>query len=261
MDGQRWEKRVHRAAPSNFPEEKKSKMVPLPECIIAPEATPSCWHNGMDQGHGHTHTALAPPTEPHPRGRHVFCHDCRGHHVCCHCPKGRHICCHGPRRHHTCCHFLRECHICCPCPKECHVCCHSLRGLAQHARCAVTVCTAHARESRHPLPCASVHQGCRQSQSPQVFPKMFLCGKRHTNGTHKCSSPILCVAFLPNPRGVNFLFGRIPSGVGIMTVPVFEMMSRKTSLGIVISGGQLVPQQNQKTCVIRKVRRTPSGMS
>lgn len=144
MDGQWRENRVHWAALSNFLEEETEQNGAAPTAHHCPWNHAPWWHNRMEQQHGHTHIAGTPPTEPRPR------------------PCVRHVCCHGPR--------------------GCHICCHGPTGTAWHAHSTVTVCTGHAESCGIPLPCASVQHGCRQSQRPQVFPKRFLCGKRHVLG-------------------------------------------------------------------------------
>lgn len=79
-----------------------------------------------------------------------------------------------------------------------------------------------------PLPSASATAGLQAKAEASDFSKKISGWKKMTcPGTHKLRSSILCVAFPPNPRGMNFLFGRMLSDTGITTVPVFEMMSRE----------------------------------
>lgn len=142
MDGQWWESRFHRAAPSNFPEEETAN------CHRPQSASPwnhaPWWHNSLEQRHGHAHTSCSPT------------HRAQAH------PSGHHVCCSGPRR--------------------CCVGGHGLRGRLGMPALMWESAQDTPESSGIPLPCASVQHGCGQNQNPQVCPKRFLCRKRHILG-------------------------------------------------------------------------------
>lgn len=73
----------------------------------------------------------------------------------------------------------------------------------------------------------SATEGLETNSEFWDFSKISGWKKKTCPGTPKLRSPILFVVFLPYPWGVNFLFGRMLSGMGIMTVPVFEVMSHE----------------------------------